>query len=126
MRSMIAHNAEEVRISDYFVPESLRRFSLGKPTLTQEINESGWGVADIDKSGKLVPYWDYLKGRQEGKPEGFREKRFAEAMQAAAAVAGFGIDEYMKDNYDWTSLGEAKVIDVSLQCSDQIDDASCY
>lgn len=64
MRSMIAHNAEEVRISDYFVPESLRRFSLGKPTLTQEINESGWGVADVEKSGKLVPYWDYLKGRQ--------------------------------------------------------------
>lgn len=47
-------------------------------------------------------------------------------MQAAAAVSGFGINEYMKDNYDWTSLGEAKVIDVSLQYSDQIDDASWY
>ncbi|KAI7970757.1 hypothetical protein EIK77_007937 [Talaromyces pinophilus] len=41
-RTMIAHNAEEVRISDYCFPESLRRFSLGKPTLSQEINESGW------------------------------------------------------------------------------------
>jgi hypothetical protein len=126
MRSMIAHNAEEVRISDYYFPESLRRFSLGKPTLSQEINESGWGVADVDKTGKLVSYWDYLKGQPEGKPEGFREQRFAEAMQAGAAVAGVGVNEYLKDNYDWASLGEAKVIDVSFQCSDQIDDSSWH
>lgn len=126
MRSMIAHNAEEVRISDYYFPEALRRFSLGKPTLSQEIYESGWGVADVDKTGKLVSYWDYLKGQPEGKPAGFREKRFAEAMQAAAAVAGVGVHEYLRDHYDWASLGEAKVIDVSFQCSDQIDDSSLH
>jgi hypothetical protein len=118
MRSMISHNIEEVRISDYYFPESLRRFSVGKPILSQEIHESGWGVADIDKTGKLQSFWDYLERQPEGKPEGFRANRFAEAMQIAAAASGFSMTDYLRDHYDWASLGEAKVIDVSFQCVD--------
>ncbi|PCG93894.1 Hypothetical protein PENO1_072720 [Penicillium occitanis (nom. inval.)] len=71
-------------------------------------------------TGKLVSYWDYLKGQPEGKPAGFREKRFAEAMQAAAAVAGVGVHEYLRDNYDWASLGEAKVINYVVKILENI------
>ncbi|GAM42008.1 O-methyltransferase [Talaromyces pinophilus] len=88
-RTMIAHNAEEVRISDYCFPESLRRFSLGKPTLSQEINESGWAS-------------------------------LMSTRPAAAAVAGVGVHEYLRDNYDWASLGEAKVINYVVKILENI------
>ncbi|EED14416.1 O-methyltransferase, putative [Talaromyces stipitatus ATCC 10500] len=88
----------------------LRRFSVGKPTLSEEINESTFVVADIDKTGQLQSFWDYLKRTPKGELEGYREKRFAEAMQIAAAASGITINEYLRDNYHWASLGKAKFI----------------
>lgn len=59
-----------------------------------------------------MDYWAYAKVTPEGKPEDFREKRFVEAMQAAAGGSS-APTELLRDNFGWESLGEGTVIDVS-------------
>ncbi|SPO05440.1 related to sterigmatocystin 8-O-methyltransferase precursor [Cephalotrichum gorgonifer] len=112
MGSWIGHNLEEARAAAVYLPESLRRFSAeGAPS--EEVSESAFSVADVDRTGGLETYWDYLKRTPEGKPEGFRSNRFAEAMGAAAKIGStVSGDDVVKSGYDWGSLGEATVVDV--------------
>jgi hypothetical protein len=112
MRSMIGHQTEETRAGSLHFAESLRKYSAGKSKFTEEVLESGFSIADIDRTGHPVDYWAYAKVTPEGKPAGFREKRFAEAMQAAAGGSS-APTELLRDNFDWASLEEGTVIDVS-------------
>lgn len=114
MRSMISHNLEEVRLADDYVPESLRKYSVGKATISQEIHESGFNIADIDRAGRPTAYWEYIKRTPQGKPDGFRDKRFCEAMQVATASSPINSPQCLSEGYDWAGLGEAFIVDVSL------------
>jgi hypothetical protein len=109
---MIGHDVEEVRAGSLQFVESLKKYSTGKSNLTEEIIESGFAIADIDRTGYPVDYWTCARATPEDKPEGFREKRFAEAMQAGAGGSS-APTELLIDNFDWTGLKEGRLIDVS-------------
>lgn len=114
MRSWLDHELQEARLGTFYAPESLRQYSLGKENLSEEITESGFAVADIDRTGHPTSYWEYLKHTPEGKPDGFRAKRFAEAMGMAAVASGISPQSVVKLGFDWASLGEVTVVDVSF------------
>lgn len=113
MRSWLSHNLEELRVGALYTPESLRKYSAGKERPSEEVLESGFAIADIDKTGHRITFWDYIQHTPEGKPEGFRAKRFAEAMQATAMASATNPDEVVKRGFDWDTLGQATVVDVS-------------
>lgn len=112
MRSWLSHNLEEVRVGTVYVPESLRKYSAGKETSSEELLESGFSIADVDKTGHPQTFWDYIRHTPKGKPEGFRANRFAEAMQTAAMASSTNLDDVVKLGFDWDALGEATVVDV--------------
>lgn len=110
MPSMIGHQTEETRAGSLHFAESPRKCSAGKPKFGEEILVSGFSITDIDRTGHPVDYWAYAKVTLEGKPEDSREKRFAEAMQAAAGGPGAST-ELLRDDFDWGRLGGRTVID---------------
>lgn len=76
--------------------------------------ESGFSIADVDKTGHPTAFWGYMRHTPEGKQEGFRAKRFAEAMQTAAMASATNFDDAVKPEFDWDALGQATVVDVRL------------
>ena len=118
-KNWLSHSLEEVRPGTFYVPEALRLYS-GNGKLTEEITESGLSLADLDKTGSPTTFWDYLKHYQKGEEEGFRATRFAGAMRMAAGSSTISVQDVVKDGFDWKSVGDATIVDVSIHplCSD--------
>ena len=112
-RSWLTHNLEDVRPGVVHAPEAFRKYSAGKDKETEDILESGFAVADHDRLGQPSNLWQYLDREVEGKPKGFRTQTFAQAMQTAASASAIRVEDVLLTGYDWESLGEATVIDVS-------------
>ncbi|KAF7548437.1 hypothetical protein G7Z17_g7058 [Cylindrodendrum hubeiense] len=110
-RSFLGHNLEDLRPGTLHVPESLRKFSAGKEKPSEEVLESGVSLADVDRLGYPTSCWEYLDRTPEGKPEGYRANRFAEAMQIASSTEAIKSSDLLTA-FDWKSYGEATVVDV--------------
>ncbi|KIM93287.1 hypothetical protein OIDMADRAFT_138176 [Oidiodendron maius Zn] len=111
-RSWIALNLEQIRPATVYLAKSLREYSAGKNSHSQEPLESAFAIADLDRTGRPVDFWTFLKNDPDGKPKGYRANRFAEAMQAISASSSIKPDEIVKLGFDWNSLGEATVVDL--------------
>jgi hypothetical protein len=60
---------------------------------------------------QTLPWFDYLQQDQT------LNKRYSLAMQAHGGAAGYAV-EYVVKGYDWASLGDATVVDVSSHTPD--------
>lgn len=114
MRSWVRHNMEEARPSCVHTPEALRKYSAGRKTLSEEVTESGFSVANVDKLDRPESFWEYVDRDVDGKPKGYRAQEFSNAMQAAASASAIKMEDVLRTAYDWGSLGEATVVDVSI------------
>jgi hypothetical protein len=113
VRSWIAHNLEEVEPACGKLPEALRKFSMGKQEATEELEETPFGLGHLDEHGKPVTLWEFMQNDGEGDKKGYRMRRFAEAMQVASKASNLNF-ETVGRGFDWASLGEATVVDVSF------------
>ncbi|KAL1880816.1 hypothetical protein VTK73DRAFT_4986 [Phialemonium thermophilum] len=92
------------------VAESYRKYSAGKEEPSQEVIESAASIADLDRTGHPVTFWDYLEHSEEGKPKGYRAALFARAMGFISdALAPSGNLEVW-DDFEWGSLRDGSVI----------------
>ncbi|KAH7006998.1 S-adenosyl-L-methionine-dependent methyltransferase [Ilyonectria destructans] len=110
-RSWLGHNFEDVRPGTVYVPESLSKFSAGRDKPSEDILNSGVALADVDHLGHPTSPWEYIDRTPEGKPDGYRANRFAEAMQILASTSAVKAPDLLAA-FDWNSFGEATVIDV--------------
>lgn len=110
--SWITHNLEDTRAGVVAAPEAFRRYSAGRAEETGEALESGFAVADPDRLGRPSSFFEFVEREVEGKPEGFRVQTVARSMQTLASVLQVRKTDVLRDGYDWSSLGEATVIDV--------------
>lgn len=85
--SRFHHNFEERRPAVAHTPESIRKYSVGKDKISEELLESGFALADHDRLRKPSGLWEYLDREVEGKSKGNRNQEFAKAMQAAASAS---------------------------------------
>jgi hypothetical protein len=113
VRSWIAHNMEEVEPACGKLPEALRRFSMGKQEATEELEETAFGLEHLDEHGKPVTLWEFMQNEGDGDKRGYRMPRFAEAMQVASRASNMNL-ETVRGGFDWASLGETTVVDVSF------------
>lgn len=111
-RSWLAHNLEEVRPGTVYVPMALKKFHAGNIEPTEDILKAGFAIADFDGTGSPTSFWDYLIRTPEGKQDGYRDHRFSEAMQAVAEASAVKTEVLLTTAFDWSSLGEATVVDV--------------
>ncbi|KAI5464393.1 putative O-methyltransferase [Mariannaea sp. PMI_226] len=112
LSSWIRHNFEEMRPATLHFPEAFSKFSAGKDKPSDEVLESAFSLANVDKLDQLESFWDYMVREVEGKPKGYRATKFAESMQAAASASAVKSEEVLKSGYDWSKLGGATVVDV--------------
>jgi hypothetical protein len=112
VRSWIAHNMEEVEPACGKLPEALKKFSMGKLEATEEVDETPFGLSHLDEKGKPMTFWQFIQSDGQGDNKGYREPRFAEAMQIASRASNPN-SETVGQGFDWADLGKATVVDVS-------------
>jgi hypothetical protein len=112
-KSWIGHNLEEVTPAAMKLPDALRKFSMGKATPAQELEETAFSLAFSSKTSLAANFWDSLSHKVDGKSQADRASRFAEAMQVVHGTSAFDFPRLLKSGFDWESLGEGTVVDVS-------------
>lgn len=106
LREWFTFNLDEVWPADVQLAEALRRYGD-----SEEPGDCAIGLAfgfDQDKT-----YWDFIANDGINGMKGWRMKRFANAMKVIAASSAHHHD-FLHTAFDWNSLGEGKVVDVSV------------
>lgn len=108
VRSWIAHHAEEGGPSAVNLAPALTKWGEGSLP-----GQTAAGYTLFPEDG-TKSFWDWLAvdGKQEGK-EGYRQKRFGDAMAFAADSPGMGMKTGLAA-FDWEGLGKATMVDVSV------------
>ncbi len=105
LRAWIGHQVEEVASCAVKGVEAIRRF----PDSTDPTQAAIMMALAPDKVGTMS-FFNWAAQEGEGEKRGWRVRRFAQAM-ACMSTRGFG--SHINDGFDWDSLGEATVVDVS-------------
>lgn len=92
--------------------EALARFSAGKSTLTQDMNESSFAL--FHKGGTFGTHgntWDRTENDGDGDKKGWRSANYVEFMRYVKEL--FQLEAVVLEAADWSSVGKATVVDVS-------------
>ncbi|KAH7311342.1 putative O-methyltransferase [Stachybotrys elegans] len=106
------HHLKEGRPASAHLSEALSRFSQGKTEAAEDLIETAFTVANLDRLDEPQSFWDYINRQVDGKPSNHRATMFTQAMQAASRFAGFRVEEILKTGYDWKALGESTIVDM--------------
>lgn len=111
--SWIAH-ISSVNPAAQILPDVLRRlYSGGRQDVSETDLESAFAILDIDKTGRPTSHFDYLKKDEPGKPKGWREMQFAQAMSAGRHMPGLHFENVLKSSFNWAALGDkGSVVDI--------------
>lgn len=92
---------------------ALERYSLGKPALPKNIQETSFALwsSGGQFGGKFANTWEMLEEAGEGEKKGWRQREFTVFMDYLKEI--FGLEGVVLNAYDWSTLGKAKVVDVS-------------
>ncbi|KAI2472036.1 sterigmatocystin 8-O-methyltransferase [Annulohypoxylon bovei var. microspora] len=91
--------------------EALNRYSRGKPTLTQNINETSFALFHSGgQFGKHGNSWDLLENDGAGEKQGWRQRNFVEFMRYIKEI--FHLEGVVLDAHDWKAAGKVNVVDV--------------
>lgn len=113
VQSFIAHNMEDIRPAATVGVDALKRWYVGHSDPPEEITNCAVALATDGGRQRGTDLWKYLENYERAdQPKGFRAKRFADAMQAFGETSGIMTETVLKQ-FDWDSLNEATVVDVS-------------
>ena len=113
INSFVAHCLEDVRPAATVGVMALQKWFAGQQEAVEDVTACAWPLATEDGNLRGVHIWPFLEEfERPGQPKGFRANRFAEAMQGLGQVSGIKTESVLK-MFDWASLGEATVVDVS-------------
>jgi len=102
----------EVAWAKAALPEVLRRYTRGKPEPSQNIDESGWAIVNKDeKTGKSIGTFEFVSIDDKWGEKGYRQKLFQQSMQYMTEY--LSVEKWLTRSFDWASLGEVVVVDVS-------------
>lgn len=87
-------------------------YADGRQTVSETELESAFCVLDIDKTGKPTNHFEYLQKDEPGRPPGWRELVFAQAIDAGRHMPGLPIEQLIQSSLDWAALGEDTVVDI--------------
>ncbi|KFA56101.1 hypothetical protein S40293_00201 [Stachybotrys chartarum IBT 40293] len=92
--------------------EALRRYSLGKPSLTTDMRENAFTLfhSGAPYGRKYANSWEFIENDGEGDRKGWRQRTFVEFMNYLKDI--FRLEHVIKDSYDWKAAGETTVVDL--------------
>ncbi|KAL3427108.1 sterigmatocystin 8-o-methyltransferase [Phlyctema vagabunda] len=93
------------------INEALERFNQGKPSLTQEMNETAFALFhDQGPYGKYSNSWEFIEQDGEGEKKGWRQRNFVTFMAYLKEI--FHLEGVVDNSYDWKSVGKASIVDI--------------
>ena len=111
--SWVGHNVDECNRSVVRVVDSIRRYGDGDG----EPGQTPFALAMYPDFPKETPWFQWAAQEGEGEKQGWRMRRFGEAMSVISSEGSFGSSALQK-NYDWSGLGPgATMVDVSSPLS---------
>lgn len=106
LNDWVSFNLDEVWKADTQLSQALRTFGD-----SEEPGHSAVGVAFSFPEDKT--YWDLVANDGEGENKGWRQKRFAQAMNFTAGGNPHA-HYHLHAAFDWAGLGNATVADVGI------------
>lgn len=115
VKSFIGHCTEDMRPASIEGVEAIEKYFVGRSEASEETSHAPFSLAFPD-----MTVWSLLANDEApGKPKGYRATRFAEAMQAISKSTSVATEEAV-NAFDWDSLGESTVVDVSTDILEPI------
>jgi hypothetical protein len=112
LQALVATTLDDAGAPMMIMHEALERFSRGKPTLTQNMEESSFAL--MHKSGTFGASgntWDRTENDGEGDKKGWRSRNYVEFMRYVKEL--FQLEAVVLEAADWEKVGKATVVDVS-------------
>lgn len=107
-KAWIGHNLEEIAAGSIYQSEALRKYAD-----SQEPGEVATALAFKGNWTANKTFFEWAgESEREGEAKGWRVRRFGQAM-ASMANSGSAKIDHINAGFDWDSLGEATVVDVS-------------
>ncbi|KAK8044010.1 O-methyltransferase family protein [Apiospora rasikravindrae] len=112
LRALVSTVMDDAGAPLMVLPEALRRFSSGKPDLTQKTDETAFALFHKGGQfgGQFETSWDYLENDGEGDKKGWRQRNFVQFMSYLKDI--FLLEDKVLAAYDWASAGKASVVDI--------------
>lgn len=113
MQAFLAHNLEDIRPATTVGVDALKKWFVGSVEPPEELTTCAMSLATDGGVQRDTDLWTFFNNfERDDQPKGFRAKRFAEAMQGIAQNMG-NLPEAVLKLFDWESLNDATVVDVS-------------
>ncbi|KAF2795188.1 sterigmatocystin 8-O-methyltransferase [Melanomma pulvis-pyrius CBS 109.77] len=111
LQALVATTLDDSGAPMMVMHEALARFSAGKSTLTQDMNESSFAL--FHKGGTFGTHgntWDRTENDGDGDKKGWRSANYVEFMRYVKEL--FQLEAVVLEAADWSSVGKATVVDV--------------
>ena len=113
VQAFLAHNLEDIRPATTVGVDALKKWFVGHVEPPEELTTCAMSLARDGGIQRNADLWTFFNDfERDDQPKGFRAKRFAEAMQGVAQNMG-SLPEAVLKLFDWESLNDATVVDVS-------------
>lgn len=106
LSAWIGHNIDEIGRALSWQAEALDKWGD-----TEDPSKTAFCLATQLPEGSTV--FDFLQSDGEGEKKGWRAKRFGLAMAAISKTGSFS-SKHLHAGFDWSSLGEATLVDVCI------------
>ncbi|KAI1849683.1 hypothetical protein JX265_008020 [Neoarthrinium moseri] len=91
--------------------EALRRYSAGKPGLSQRMDETSFALLHAGgQFGQFRNSWELLENDGAGDRQGWRQRNFVEFMRYLKEL--FHLEDVVLNSYQWPAEGKVTVVDL--------------
>ncbi|KAK6855190.1 hypothetical protein PG995_008722 [Apiospora arundinis] len=112
LRALVSTVLDDAGAPLMVLNEALRRFSSGKPELTQKTAETAFALFHQGGQfgGKFENSWEMIENDGEGEKKGWRQRNFVTFMSYLKDI--FQLEDKVLHAYDWAAAGKASVVDI--------------
>ncbi|TLD09724.1 hypothetical protein PspLS_11350 [Pyricularia sp. CBS 133598] len=99
----------------HILPDVLRKLYVdgSRQEVSETELESAFCILDPDRTGKPTTHFEFLQREQPGRPQGWREAMFSQAMSSGRHMPGLHLEQLVRSSFDWAGLGTgATVVDI--------------
>ncbi|KAK7992587.1 hypothetical protein PG988_001381 [Apiospora saccharicola] len=112
LRALVSTVMDDAGAPLMVLNEALRRYSSGRPELTQKTAETAFALFHQggQYGGQFENSWEFIENDGEGGKKGWRQRNFVQFMSYLKDI--FKLEDKVLGAYDWASAGKASVVDL--------------
>ncbi|KAH7032987.1 O-methyltransferase-domain-containing protein [Microdochium trichocladiopsis] len=107
LKALVSTLLDDAGAPSMVLSQALEKYTKGRPQLTEKMSETSFAMLH---KGEYANSWDYIENDGEGEQKGWRQRNFVTFMSYLKDM--FHLENLVADSVDWTSFGEAHVVDI--------------